>query len=72
VITAQASVVQVHPAPCVRLPLAATVTGMTVKAMQRKIEDGKWLEGREYHRDPDGNIWVDIKGVMRWVGLAAA
>jgi hypothetical protein len=35
--------------------------------MQRKIQDGKWIEGREYHRDPDGNVWVDVPGVMRWV-----
>lgn len=60
-------VVQVAPAPRVLLPLAAAVTGLTVKAMQRKIGDGVWLEGREYHRAPDGRIWVDLKGVMRWV-----
>lgn len=61
------SVVQVAPAPRVRLPLGAAITGLSVKAMQRKIQEGKWLEGREYHRDPDGNVWMDVKGVMQWV-----
>jgi hypothetical protein len=64
---ADATVVQVQPAPRVRLSLAAAITGLTEKAMRRKIEEGKWLAGREYHRDPDGNIWIDVKGVMQWV-----
>jgi hypothetical protein len=28
------------------LPLAALMTGYTVKSMQRKIERGEWVEGR--------------------------
>lgn len=63
-------VVQVAPAPYVRIGLAAAVFGLTVKAIRRKIEDGKWLEGREYRRSPDGEIWISIQGVMRWVERA--
>jgi len=60
-------VIQIAPAPRVLMPLAAICTGMTVKAMQRKIGDGIWREGCEYHRAPDGRIWIDLKGVMQWV-----
>jgi predicted GIY-YIG superfamily endonuclease len=64
--------VQIAPAPRVLLPLAAACTGLTVKAMQRKIADGVWLEGREFHRDPRGEVLVDIAGVMRWVAGESA
>lgn len=61
------AIIQVALAPRVRVPLAAQATGLSEKAIQRKIEDRKWREGKEFHRDPDGNIWIDIKGVMAWV-----
>lgn len=32
-----------------------------------KIKDGKWTEGLQYVRDPDGQIWVSIKGVKSWL-----
>lgn len=63
---------QLAPAPYVTIPLAAQVTGLTEKAIRRKIEDGKWLEGREYRRSPDGGIFVSIKGFQQWVESAAA
>ena len=46
--------------------LAATLTGLTAKAIRRKIEEGKWLDGREYHRR-DGSIFIDMKGYESWV-----
>ena len=52
--------------------LAAVITGLTEKAIRRKIEDGKWLEGREYRRSPDGGIFISIKGYQQWVEQAAA
>lgn len=58
--------VQIAPARRVRPALAAACTGLTVKAIERKIQSGKWLEGREYLRDPDGQVWIDIEGVMKW------
>lgn len=61
------AVVQVALAPRVRVPLAALALGLSEKAIQRKIEDRKWREGRQYFRDPDGNVWIDIKGVMSWI-----
>jgi len=58
---------QVAPAPYVTIPLAALITGLTEKAIRRKIEDGKWVEGREYRRSPDGGIFISIKGYQAWV-----
>lgn len=58
----------------VRIPRFCEITGWTVKAVERKIEDGVWVEGREYRRAPDRNILIDMKGYDRWVedGKAAA
>ncbi|WP_396330408.1 excisionase [Burkholderia anthina] len=62
----------VAPAPYVTVALAAMITGLTEKAIRRKIEDGKWLDGREYRRSPDGGIFISIKGYQQWVEQAAA
>lgn len=60
--------IHIQLAPRARLNKAtAACFGLTDKAIRRKIEEGKWLAGREYHRDPDGNIWLDVKGIMQWV-----
>lgn len=58
---------QVAPAPYVTVALAAMITGLTEKAIRRKIEDGKWLEGREYRKSPDGGIFISMKGYQQWV-----
>ena len=65
-------VIQVAPAPYVRIPLAAVIFGLTEKAIRRKIEDGKWVEGKQYRRSPDGEIWISVNGVARWVEGATA
>ena len=62
----------IAPAPYVTVALAAVITGLTEKAIRRKIEDGKWLEGREYRRSPDGGIFISITGYQQWVEQAAA
>lgn len=64
-------VVQLAPAPYVTIPVAAAVTGLTEKAIRRKIEDGKWVEGREYRKSPDGGIFISMKGFTQWVEKAA-
>lgn len=51
----------------VTLKEAERRTGLTVKAMERKIERGDWLEGREYHRAPDGRVFISLKGFEAWV-----
>lgn len=54
-------------ADSVLLPLAEKATGLTVKAMRRKIDDGVWLQGREYDKGPDGHIYISISGYISWV-----
>jgi hypothetical protein len=67
------STIRVELAPRCRLTeITAAAFGLTKKACQRKIQEGKWLQGQEYHRDPDGNIWLDQKGIMQWVARGRA
>lgn len=54
------------------LPLFCTCTGYTPKAIQRKIEDGKWVEGRMYRRAPDGHININLQEYYRWVNGVGA
>jgi hypothetical protein len=54
-------------ADSVLLPIAEKATGLTVKAMRRKIDDGVWVAGQEYDRGPDGHIYVSISGFISWV-----
>ena len=62
----------VAPAPYVTIRLAASLTGLSEKAIRRKIEDGKWIEGREYRRSPDGAIFISLRGYAQWVERAMA
>jgi hypothetical protein len=55
------------PARYVLLCLAHQLTGYTIKAMQRKIERGDWVEGQVWRRAPDGRILIDMEGYRRWV-----
>ncbi|MFZ2736661.1 MAG: excisionase [Burkholderiaceae bacterium] len=64
------SAMMVSPAPYVTVKLAAAITGMSEKAIRRKMEDGKWLQDREYRRTPDGCIMVSMKGFQKWVEQA--
>jgi hypothetical protein len=57
----------VAPAPYVVIHLASLITGLSQKAIRRKIEEGIWLEGREYIRGPDGHIYISLKGYTAWV-----
>lgn len=65
----EANIQVVAPAQYVTISLAAAVIGLTEKAIRRKIEDGKWIEGREYRRSPDGGIFISLKGFVSWVEL---
>ena len=48
-----------------RIPLFCQETGYSEKAVARKIEDGVWVEGREYVRAPDGRLLIDMDGFNR-------
>ncbi len=51
----------------IKLQVFESLTGYTQKAVRRKIEEGVWLEGREFMRAPDGHILVDLRGYEKWV-----
>lgn len=60
------------PDQCVRVRRAAAVLGLSEKAIRRRIEDGYWCEGKEYHRKrakpgSRAQIWVDLPAVAAWV-----
>lgn len=42
------------------------ITGYTDKAVRRKIEEGVWIEGRQFRRAPDGHILMDMQGYESW------
>ena len=54
-------------ADSVLIPVAEKATGLTERAMRRKIADGVWIEGREYDRAPDGHLYISISGYVAWV-----
>jgi hypothetical protein len=56
------------PSPAfVLIPRFAELTGYSVKAVERKIERGQWLLGREWFKAPDGHRMMSIKGYEAWV-----
>lgn len=58
---------QVVFVPFVVLSKAAELTGYTVKAIEHKIDNGQWVEGREWVKAPDGRRMVSMKGYEQWV-----
>jgi membrane protease subunit (stomatin/prohibitin family) len=58
---------QAQRASYVTVAHAAQLTGLSEKAIRRKIEEDKWLNGQEYRRSPDGRIFVSLDGFRRWV-----
>lgn len=67
-----ASAILVAPAPYVRVPLAAMITGYTEKAIRRKIADNIWREGKVWRKAPDGSVLISIKGYTAWVEAGQA
>lgn len=59
----------VVPARFVTIPVASVMTGLTEKAITRKIEKGEWAEGLQYRRR-DGRVYIDIKGFEKWIEAA--
>ena len=59
---------QVAPARFVTIGMAESVTGMTQKAIRRKIERNVWAEGIHFRRR-DGGIFIDLLAVTKWVDV---
>lgn len=41
--------------------------GLTERAIESKIARQDWIEGKQYHKAPDGRIYVDMRGFEKWV-----
>lgn len=59
--------VAVVAAETVRIRLGAAMLGMTVGACNAARNDGRWLQGKHWHKASDGGIWLDIPAIQRWV-----
>lgn len=51
----------------VTVAVYASISGYSDKAIRRKIEDGVWIEKREWIKAPDDRIFIDREGVQRWL-----
>lgn len=58
-------------AETVTVGLAAQALGLSEAAIRRKIQEGVWIEGRQYHRAPDKKIYIDLPQVTTWVRSGA-
>jgi len=63
--------IAVTPARFVTVKLAEILTGLTEKAIRRKMERGVWLEGKHWRR-ADGGVFIDMKEFELWVVQGAA
>lgn len=50
----------------VTIAVFARASGLSENAIRLKIRDGKWLEGREFIRAPDGHVMIHRAGVHNW------
>lgn len=67
IVVALTAGVAVVPGDNVSIDLAAAMFGTTRSSIENRISKGVWVEGRQYHRAPDGTIWIIVKGVNQWV-----
>ena len=63
---------QVHVLQWMLIPAFCSITGYSDKAVRRKIEDGKWLQGRHWRKAPDGHITINLQAYYSWVEGQAA
>jgi hypothetical protein len=51
----------------VMLRRAAEVTGLSVGAIEKKVQRGVWLEGVQWRRAPDGRRWFSLPAIKAWI-----
>lgn len=64
--------VQVAPARYVTVEMYAKLSGLSASAIRKRIERGVFVEGKQWRRGPDGRVWMDTKGMERWVETETA
>jgi hypothetical protein len=58
---------RLSPADYVTIKVHAATTGYSERAIERKIQDGVWLENDVWVKAPDGRRLISKKGYNRWV-----
>lgn len=61
----------------VTIAKAAELTGLTQKAIRRKIESGVWIENVQFRRvkrpgKARGQVFINVAGVWQWVEAVTA
>ena len=51
----------------VKLKKYCELSGDTVDAVKSRRKRGMWLEGKHCKRAPDGNLWINLQQVEKWV-----
>lgn len=51
----------------VRRNKIAEMTGMSLKAVDCKRQDGVWLMDIHWRKAPDGTIWYNTEAIDAWV-----
>jgi hypothetical protein len=51
----------------VKLKKYCQVSGDTSNAVHAKRKRGMWLDGVQCKIGPDGNIWINLEEVEKWV-----
>ena len=64
--------ISVGPARYCLITVAAAATGLSEKAIRRKIEDGHWVKGKHYRKAPDGHIYINMDEFNQWVETSGA
>lgn len=65
------TIIKVAPADYVTVRLYATISGKSEGAIRKLIDRGHWVLGKQYRKDELGGIWINTKGVTKWVeGMA--
>jgi hypothetical protein len=51
----------------VKLKKYCELSGDTASAVHTRRNRGIWLDGVESRVGPDGNLWINVKEVDRWI-----
>lgn len=60
-------IIKVSPAEYVTVSLFSIISGKSQGAIRQLIARGHWVEGKQYRKDELGGVWINTKGVTKWV-----
>jgi hypothetical protein len=51
----------------VKLNRYCELSGESKEAVYTKRKNGIWIDGMQYKRGPDGNVWINLMEVELWI-----